>query len=92
MHDPIHGVSFDDFSWTMNHKAFKLMQELDIDETMRKAINLKKDNELRVQSPLIWSAIIKELGIYLIYAPVAGRITRNKVTEQQMVAQYGDIT
>lgn len=92
MHDPVHGVSFDDFSWTMNHKAFKLMQELDIDEIMRKAINLKKDNELRVQSPLIWSAIIKELGIYLIDAPVIGRITRNKVTKQQMIAQYGDIS
>jgi hypothetical protein len=92
MHDPIHGVLFDDFSWTMNHKAFKLMQELDIDEIMKKAINLKKDKEMRVQSPLIWSAIIKELGIYLIYAPVTGRITRNKVTDQQIVAQYGDIT
>ena len=53
----------------MNHKAFKLMQELDIDETMSKVINMKVENELRVQSPLIWSSIMKELGIYLIYAP-----------------------
>ena len=92
MHDPVHGVSFDDFSWTMNHKAFKLMQELDIDETMKKAINLKKVVPSSVQSPLIWSAIIKELGIYLIDAPVTGRITRHKVIKQQMVAQYGDIS
>ena len=92
MVDPDHGVFFDDFSWTMNHKAFKLMQELDIDETMRKVLDLKSDADLRVQSPLIWSSIIKDLGIYLIYAPVTGRITRYRASEQQMVAQYGDIS
>ena len=65
---------------------------LDIDETMSKVINMKVENELRVQSPLIWSSIMKELGIYLIYAPVTGRITRYRASEQQMVAQYGDIS
>lgn len=88
--DPTHGASFDDFSWTMNKKAFDILKDLNITEVMKQAIDIKMDSGFTVQSPLIWSKIIKEHGIHIINAPTSGSISRGKAKEQNLVPFYGD--
>lgn len=90
MADPIHGASFDDFSWTMNNKAFSILKNLDMEYIMRKAMDIKLDSEFSIQSPLIWSKIMQEEGIYIITAPVSGHISRLQAEEQDLIPFYGD--
>ena len=89
---PNGAVMFDDFSWIMNRQAFDKISELDIDETMKFAMDLKIKSEFTLQSPIIWSEIFRSLGIYIIDAPVGGNIIRNKGDKQELVPQYGDIS
>ena len=88
--DPTHGASFDDFSWTMNKKAFDILKDLNITEVMKQAIDIKMDSGFTVQSPLIWSKIIKEHGIHIINAPTSGSISRGQAKHQNLVPFYGD--
>ena len=88
--DPTYGASFDDFSWTMNKKAFDILKDLNIDEVMKKAIDIKRDSGFAVQSPLIWSRIIQENGIHIISAPTSGFISRGQAKYQNLVPFYGD--
>lgn len=90
MADPIHGVSFDDFSWTMNNKAFNILKDLNINEVMKQAIDIKIDSGFTIQSPLIWSKIMRDNGIYIINAPVSGTISRGQAKYQNLVPFYGD--
>ena len=92
MLDPKVGLVFDDFSWTMNEKAFNILRNADVDMIVKKAMDIKIDSGYTVQSPVIWSKVMTELGIHLIDAPISGNIIRAKAEEQNLVPYYGDIT
>ncbi len=92
MTDPKLGTVFDDFSWTMNEKAFNILRNADIDMLMKKAIDIKVDSDYVVQSPIVWSNIFKELGIFLIDSPISGNILRVNAGDQNQIPYYGDIT
>tara|TARA_A100001515_G_scaffold104514_3_gene85215 strand:+ start:78 stop:308 length:231 start_codon:yes stop_codon:yes gene_type:complete len=76
----------------MNEKAFNILRNADVDMIVKKAMDIKIDSGYTVQSPVIWSKVMAELGIHLIDAPISGNIIRAKAEEQNLVPYYGDIT